>query len=78
MLNSKSQATRLKQFIEKVGRASGLFQDVSIKSFGRGATARFELDIVLDGKALNILNVGYGVSQSLPIIVELLAREQQT
>lgn len=78
MLSSRSQAIRLKEFIEKVGRASGLFQDVRTKSFGRGATARFELDIVLDDKALNILNVGYGVSQSLPIIVELLAREKGT
>lgn len=78
MLRSRSQAARLKQFIEKVGTASGLFQDVRIRSFGRGATERFELDIVLDGKALNILNVGYGVSQSLPIIVELLARAPQT
>jgi hypothetical protein len=78
MLNSKSQAIRLKQFIEKVGKASGLFQDVRTQSFGRGANPRFELDIVLDDKALNILNVGYGVSQSLPIIVELLARDRGT
>jgi hypothetical protein len=78
MLKSKSQATRLKEFIETVGRASGLFQDVRTKGFGRGAMARFELDIVLDGKALNILNVGYGVSQSLPIIVELLARPRES
>jgi putative AbiEii toxin of type IV toxin-antitoxin system/AAA ATPase-like protein len=78
MLHSRSQATRLREFIERVGKASGLFQDVRTKSFGRGATARFELDIVLDDKALNILNVGYGVSQSLPIIVELLAREKGT
>ena len=76
MLNSKSQATKLKEFIEKIGEASGLFQGVSIKRFGRGATARFELDIVIDGAALNILNVGYGVSQSLPIIVEILARDR--
>jgi len=78
MLKSKSQATKLKQFIEKVGKASGLFQDVRTQSFGRGPNPRFELDIVLDGKALNILNVGYGVSQSLPIIVELVARDKGT
>ena len=78
MLRSKSQASKLKTFIERVGKASGLFQDVRIKSFGRGALARFELDIVLDDLALNILNVGYGVSQSLPIIVELLARSNGT
>jgi AAA domain, putative AbiEii toxin, Type IV TA system/AAA ATPase domain len=78
MLNSKTQAAKLKAFIEKVGKASGLFQDVKIQSFGRGPNPRFELDIVLDGLALNILNVGYGVSQSLPIIVEFLARERGT
>ena len=78
MLKSKSQAVKLKAFFERVGKASGLFQDVKTQSFGRGANPRFELDVVLDGKALNILNVGYGVSQSLPIMVELLARERGT
>ncbi len=78
MLNSKTQATKLKSFIEKVGKASGLFQDVRIQNFGRSANPRFELDIVIDGQLLNILNVGYGVSQSLPIIVEFLARPKGT
>jgi len=78
MLNSKTQAIKLKAFIEKVGKASGLFQDVRIQNFGRGPNPRFELDIVIDGQMLNILNVGYGVSQSLPIIVELLARPKGT
>jgi predicted ATPase len=58
--------------------ASGLFQDVRIKNYGRGATAPFEVDIVLDGKALNLSTVGYGVSQSLPVLVELLARGRGT
>jgi hypothetical protein len=74
ILRSKADASRLKKFIERVGEASGLFQSIRVKTFGPGVTARFELDIVLDGKAFNILNVGYGVSQSLPIIVELFAR----
>jgi hypothetical protein len=78
MLNSKAQAIKLRAFIEKVGKASGLFQDVKIQNFGRGPNPRFELDIVIDDQVLNILNVGYGVSQSLPIIVELLARPKGT
>ena len=78
MLNSKTQAAKLKNFIEKVGKASGLFQDVKIQNFGRGPNPRFELDIVIDNQVLNILNVGYGVSQSLPIIIELLARPKGT
>lgn len=78
MLRSKSAAAQFHAFIEKVGIASGLFQDVRIKNFGRGATAPFEVDIVLDGKALNLSTVGYGVSQSLPVLVELLARGHGT
>ena len=61
-------------FIRRVGKASGLFQDVKTKNFGRGATAPFEVDIVLDGKELSLNTVGYGVSQSLPVLVEILAR----
>lgn len=71
---SKSSALKLRNFIEKVGKASGLFQEVRIKNFGRGETVPFELDIVLDGKALNVTNVGYGVTQALPVLVEILAR----
>jgi predicted ATPase len=36
------------------------------------------LDIVLNGKELSINNVGYGVSQALPIIVELFSRGRGT
>jgi hypothetical protein len=76
LLHSKKDAQKFKSFIDRIGKTSGLFQDVRIKSFGRGATARFELDIVIDDKALNVLNVGYGISQSLPVLVEILARDQ--
>jgi hypothetical protein len=75
---SKSAAIKFRDFIEKVGKASGLFQDVRIRNFGRSATAPFELDIVLDGKAFNVSNVGYGVSQALPVLVEILARPHGT
>lgn len=78
MLHSKKQAGELRSFIERVGRASGLFQDVKIQPFGRGANSRFELDIVIDDLPFNILNVGYGVSQALPIMVEFVARDKRT
>jgi hypothetical protein len=78
MLASRLAASQFHAFIENVGMASGLFQDVRIKNFGRGATGPFEVDVVLDGKALNLSTVGYGVSQSLPVLVELLARSPGT
>jgi hypothetical protein len=78
ILRSRSSASRFHAFMEKVGIASGLFQDVRIRNFGSAATGPFEVDIVLDGKALNLNTVGYGVSQSLPVLVELLARQHGT
>jgi predicted ATPase len=78
MLKSKSVAGDFRRFICKVGKATGLFEDVTIRNFGKGATAPFEVDIVLDGKGLNLSTVGYGVSQILPVLVELLDRRHGT
>ena len=76
ILASKSKAQKFKKQIEEIGKASGLFESVAIRRFGKSATAPFELDIVIDQEALNISTVGYGVSQSLPVIVELLVRSK--
>jgi predicted ATPase len=74
MLSSSAEAKKFFEFIEKVGRASGLFQSIQIKRFGDDVAGPFEVDAILDSKALNLNMVGYGVSQSLPILVELLDR----
>src|SRR5579871_2210539 len=75
MLRSRTSGIKFRKFLEQVGKSSGLFQTVTTKDFGRNSNAPFELDIILDGKALNISNVGYGVSQALPVIVEIVARQ---
>ena len=77
-LHSKSQATAFKEFLEKVGQSSGLFKSIKVREFGRGAIAPFELDVVLGDAALGIDNVGYGVSQSLPVMVEMFIRPRET
>ena len=74
MLSSGTEAKKFSEFIEKVGRASGLFQSIKIKRFGDDAAGPFEVDAILDSQPLNLNMVGYGVSQSLPILVELLDR----
>ena len=76
ILTSKPDAARFLRFIKTVGAASGLFQSVEIRKFGNDVTAPFEVDIVLDQKALNLSTVGYGVSQSLPVLVELIWRDK--
>jgi hypothetical protein len=73
LLESKETAEDFKTFVEKFGRQSGLFDSVNIRQYEYGGrkVAPFEVDIVLSGAATKITNVGYGVSQALPIIVEL-------
>ena len=74
LLDSASQAKRFKSIIHEVGRGSGLFESVSINKFGKDVTAPFEIQIALGKNSFNIVNVGYGVSQALPVAVEILAR----
>lgn len=74
ILSTKRQAERFKKFLTRFGEESGLFKSVEIKRYGRGASAPFELQVVLDRAPLGLHNVGYGVSQSLPIAVEAFAR----
>ena len=56
------------------GRDSGLFSDIKIKRHGRQMSDPFQLQVkVRSGSHVNIMDVGYGISQSLPTLVNLLA-----
>jgi AAA ATPase-like protein len=53
------------------GKESGLFNEIRIKRLGRKPGDPFQVLVsVGDGPASNLMDVGYGVSQSLPVIVE--------
>ncbi len=78
ILNSEAEAKKFKKFIEHIGEASGLFQKIDVTKFGDSETAPFELDAFVDDKAFGISLLGYGVSQSLPIFVELIDRPKNS
>ena len=66
----------LKKKLESFGRAAGLFDEISIDSLGQGAGDPFQVRIRKFGKELkgrdrNLIDVGYGVSQALPLLTEL-------
>jgi hypothetical protein len=67
-----SRTNEFKRALEVFGNDSGLFESVGITKFGKDSASPFELTITLNKKALRLNSVGYGVSQALPIIVELL------
>ncbi|MYK41340.1 MAG: DUF3696 domain-containing protein [Gemmatimonadetes bacterium] len=73
----KRQWNSLKQKLEKFGQESGLFDEISVKSFGRKASEPFQVQIRkfgsrIKGPQRNLIDVGYGVSQVLPVVTELL------
>ena len=63
----------------RFGRESGLFMDIKVKRHGRQMSDPFQLQVkVRSGSHANLMDVGYGVSQSLPILVEAMDAEQCT
>lgn len=57
--------------LDTFGRASGLYKSLGVTAYG-GETGPFRINVKISGNSRNILDVGYGVSQVLPIIVDTL------
>ena len=66
--------TLTKQLVE-FGKSSGLFHNIQIKNLGRSLGAPFQLKFKVRGPTANIVDVGYGVSQILPVLVHILHSE---
>ena len=63
----------------KFGRESGLFFDIKVKRHGRQISDPFQLQVkVRSGSHANLVDVGYGVSQSLPILVDVMGGQRKT
>ena len=81
MLLMRMEATQQKQWealkaqLVEFGKSSGLFQNIEIKNLGRSLGAPFQLKFKVRGPNANIVDVGYGVSQILPILVHVLNPE---
>ena len=60
------------------GQASGLFSDIAIRKLGGSRGDPFQLQVKVNGPRANLMNVGYGVSQVLPIVVRILTSRRTT
>lgn len=70
----KRQWQILHDELVEFGRESGLFSDVTINRHGAEMSDPFQLQVQIRlAKHFNIMDVGYGVSQGLPIIVDILS-----
>ena len=79
---NKNEWNDLKGVLEQFGQTSGLFDEITVKPLGgKGKEGGpFQVQIRKAGKKTkgpyrNLLDVGYGVSQILPVITELLRED---
>ena len=70
---STKEKERIKSIIEKFGKQSNLFDQLEIKELGKNESSPFEIIIKYQGIEVKLPNVGYGVSQSLPLITEIVS-----
>ncbi|MBC6414359.1 MAG: ATP-binding protein [Chromatiales bacterium] len=75
----KEKWNQLKEKLVKFGKSSGLFTDIQVRNLGRSLSNPFQLQFKIRGaQATNLIDVGYGVSQILPIVTRvLMATESQ-
>jgi hypothetical protein len=67
-----SKWTALKESLEEYGQESGLFHQIDVKRLGKSDSDPFQIYIRTIGPERNIVDVGYGVSQVLPVIADLI------
>ncbi|MGH8581261.1 MAG: AAA family ATPase [Gammaproteobacteria bacterium] len=70
--SDKSEWGRLKAAIDDFGEDSGLFTSLEIKGLGRHESDPFQIRVRIEGPPSNLVDVGYGISQVLPILVDAL------
>ena len=74
----KSSWSSLHEDLVHFGHESGLFSDIKVRSHGKQMSDPFQLQVkVRSGSYANLVDVGYGVSQSLPILVDVGSERQR-
>ena len=68
----KEEWETLKAQLVDFGKRSGLFQNIEVINFGGSRGSPFQLKVKVRGPNSNIIDVGYGVSQILPILARVL------
>ncbi len=63
-------AAKVAEALNAFGAESGLFGSLRVRKLGAKAGEPFQIMVTIDGRNRNLVDVGYGVSQALPVIVQ--------
>ncbi|MGD0297041.1 MAG: DUF3696 domain-containing protein [Bryobacteraceae bacterium] len=66
--------TDLRSNLSKFGKKSGLFDQIDVVRKGKKQSDPFQIGVESGGNSFNLVDVGYGVSQVLPILVDTIER----
>ena len=78
----KKSWAALKNALEEFGHDAGLFDEISVRPLGKRGSEPFQMHVRKFGRRAkgpmrNLIDVGYGVSQVLPVVTELF-RDNET
>lgn len=62
---------RIRETLSKFGKSAGLFEDIDVRQLGKKDGDPFQIQVKAGGPKVNLVDVGYGVSQALPIIYQI-------
>ena len=72
---TKKKSASIVNLINSFGKEANLFDSLDIKKYGKNKASPFEVIVSYGDISNKLTNVGYGVSQSLPLIVEILSND---
>ena len=67
----------LQKALVDFGKSSGMFKGIDVKTFGQAMGDPFQIKVKTGVGDANIMDVGYGVSQLLPILVRMIAQKER-
>jgi len=78
VLSEVLEVVEYRRILERFGQEAGLFRQIEVKRLGSKISDPVQIMVANSGRAANLVDVGYGVSQSLPVVVEsmLIAPER--
>ena len=75
---NKGQWKKIEKKLKKFGKSSGLFSEILPGQPHKEMGGSFQLKIKVQGTSANMVDVGYGVSQILPILVRVFKAKKKT
>ena len=75
--NKKKEWETLHNNLLHFGKSSGLFSDIKVKKYEESTSSPFQLQFKVRGSLSNIIDIGYGISQILPLLVHIFRTPKQ-